>query len=45
MNNYRESKEDIKDRMIRTALDFWNIRNIENLDPFLRLLIDAIAAQ
>lgn len=45
MNNYRESKEDIKDRMIRTALDFWNIRNIENLDPFVRLLIEAMAAQ
>lgn len=45
MNKYRESKEDIKDRMIRTALDFWNIRNIENLDPFIRLLIEALAAQ
>ena len=45
MNNYRESKEYIKDRMIRTALDFWNIRNIENLDPFVRLLIEAMAAQ
>lgn len=45
MNKYRESKEEIKDRMIRTALDYWNIRNIENLDPFIRLLIEAMAAQ
>ncbi|KGN81149.1 hypothetical protein HR13_01945 [Porphyromonas gulae] len=43
--NYRESKEEIKDRMIRTALDFWGIRKIENLDPFIRLLIEAMSAQ
>ena len=42
---YRESKEEIKDRMIRTALDFWNIKNVENLDPFIRLLIEALAMQ
>ncbi|KGN96766.1 hypothetical protein HQ38_00310 [Porphyromonas crevioricanis] len=43
--NNRESKEEIKDRMIRTALDFWGIRKIENLDPFIRLLIEAMSAQ
>lgn len=45
MGYTRESKEEIKDRMIRTALDFWNIRKIENLDPLVRLLIEALAMQ
>ena len=45
MNHYRESKEEIKDRMIQTALRFWNIKNIENLDPLIRLLIEALSEQ
>ncbi|MCK9155227.1 MAG: hypothetical protein M0P12_03835 [Paludibacteraceae bacterium] len=45
MNRYRESKEEIKDRMIKTALDYWNIKKVENLDPFVRLLIEALAMQ
>ncbi len=45
MGYNRESKEEIKDRMIRTALDFWNIRKVENLDPLVRLLIEALAMQ
>ena len=40
-----ESKEEIKDRMIRTALDYWNIKKVENLDPLVRLLIEALAIQ
>lgn len=40
-----ESKEEIKDSMIRTALDYWNIRKVENLDPLVRLLIEALAKQ
>ncbi|MCQ2217570.1 MAG: hypothetical protein MJZ33_03675 [Paludibacteraceae bacterium] len=43
--NYWDSKEEIKDRMIKTALDFWNIKKVENLDPFVRLLIEALAMQ
>jgi hypothetical protein len=45
MGYNRESKEEIKDRMIRTALDYWNIRKVENLDPLVRLLIEALAMQ
>ncbi|MBR5972173.1 MAG: type VI secretion system baseplate subunit TssF [Paludibacteraceae bacterium] len=45
MSVNRESKEEIKDRMIRTALEYWNIKKIENLDPFIRLLIEALAMQ
>ena len=45
MENYRETKEEIKDRMIKTALDYWNVKKVENLDPFIRLLIEALAVQ
>lgn len=45
MGYSRESKEEIKDRMIRTALNYWNIRKVENLDPLVRLLIEALAMQ
>lgn len=45
MDNFRESKEEIKNRMIRTALDYWNIKKVENLDPFIRLLIEALSMQ
>lgn len=45
MENYRETKEEIKDRMIKTALDYWNVKKVENLDPFIRLLIEALSVQ
>jgi len=39
------SKENIKDRMFRNAAVFWGIRNIENLDPLVKLLIEAMASE
>ncbi len=45
MENHRETKEEIKDRMIKTALDYWNVKKVENLDPLIRLLIEALAMQ
>lgn len=45
MENHRETKEEIKDRMIKTALDYWNVKKVENLDPLIRLLIEALAVQ
>ena len=33
-------KEEIQESMIRSALHFWNIKNVENLDPLVRLLIE-----
>lgn len=45
MKNFRENKEEIKDRMIRTAMDYWNVKKVENLDPFIRLLIEALSMQ
>lgn len=45
MSNYREKKEELKEKMIRTALHFWNIKNVDNLDPLVRLLIEALSEQ
>lgn len=45
VHNFRESKEEIKDRMIRSALDFWNVKKVENLDPLVRLLMESLAMQ
>lgn len=43
--SYRESKEEIKNRMIHTALHFWNLKNVESLDPLIRFLIEALSEQ
>lgn len=47
MNNqqYKETKEDIRDRMIHTAMSFWGIKRLENMDPAVRILIEALAEQ
>lgn len=39
------SKEIIKDRMYKNATSFWGVQNIENLDPVIKLLIEALANQ
>ena len=38
-------KEEIQESMIRSALHFWNIKNVENLDPLVRLLIEVLSEQ
>ena len=38
-------KEEIQERMIRSVLHFWNIKNVENLDPLVRLLIEVLSEQ
>jgi len=44
-NRRRYSKESIKDRMYRNAVSFWDVQNVENLDPIVKLLIEALANQ
>lgn len=39
------TKEEIKDRMYKNAANFWGIRNIDNLDPLVKLLIEAFASE
>lgn len=39
------TKEEIKDRMYKNAANFWGIRNVDNLDPLVKLLIEAFASE
>jgi len=39
------NKESIKDRMFKNAASFWGIRNIDNLDPLVKLFIEALASE
>lgn len=41
----RYYKENIKDRMFKNAANFWGVRNVENLDPLVKLLIEALASE
>lgn len=37
------SKEVIRNRMIRYALNYWNIKNAEDLDPIVKLMLEALS--
>jgi hypothetical protein len=39
------SKEEIKGRMLRTAMDFWNTTNVNDIDPLVKLLIEALSSE
>lgn len=39
------TKEEIKGRMYKNAANFWGIRNIDNLDPLVKLLIEAFSSE
>jgi hypothetical protein len=39
------SKEVIKARMLRYALNYWNIKNIEDLDPAVKLILEALSLE
>lgn len=38
-----DSKEIIKNRMLKHALNYWGIRNAEDVDPVVKLILDAIS--
>lgn len=40
-----ENKETIKHRMYKNAARLWDVKNIENLDPLVKLLIEALASE
>ncbi|MDR3339936.1 MAG: hypothetical protein LBT25_07610 [Candidatus Symbiothrix sp.] len=44
-NKKKYYKESIKDRMYKHAASFWGVRNIENFDPLVKLLIEALASE
>lgn len=44
-SNRKNNKESIKDRMYKNAVSFWGVQNIDNLDPVIKLLIEALSNQ
>ncbi len=39
------SKEVIRNRMLKHALNYWNIKNTEDLDPIVKLILEALSAE
>src|SRR3954465_10460211 len=39
------SKEVIKNRMLRHALTYWGIKNTEDLDPAVKLMLEALSLE
>lgn len=45
MFEINNSKEIIKNRMLRHALNYWDIKNAEELDPMIRLIMEALSSE
>ena len=39
------TKEVIRNRMLKHALNFWNIKNTEDLDPIVKLILEALSTE
>ncbi|MFD1258008.1 hypothetical protein ACFQ3S_14460 [Mucilaginibacter terrae] len=39
------TKEDIRTRMLRNAMDYWGTTNINDIDPMVRLLVEALSTE
>ncbi len=45
MNIRNTSKESIRSRLLKNAAHFWGQDNIQNLDPFVKLLMEALSVE
>ncbi len=45
ISNENFSKESIKNRMFKRAAALWEIRNIDHLDPIVKLMVEALASE
>ncbi|MEO6328775.1 MAG: hypothetical protein ABIO55_07580 [Ginsengibacter sp.] len=45
MAEINNSKETIKNRMLKHALNYWSIKNTEDLDPIVKLILEALSAE
>ncbi|GGH01392.1 type VI secretion system baseplate subunit TssF [Mucilaginibacter phyllosphaerae] len=44
-NIFFNTKEDIRTRMLRNAMDYWGTTNINDIDPMVKLLIEALSTE
>lgn len=42
---YYHSRENIRNRLLKHAVEFWGIRSTADLDPLVKLLIEALSAE
>ncbi|PAW92066.1 hypothetical protein CKK33_00570 [Mucilaginibacter sp. MD40] len=42
---FYNSKEEIRTRMLRNAMDFWGNTNVNDMDPLVKLLIEALSTE
>ena len=40
ISDINPSKEVIKNRMLRYALNYWSLKNVDDLDPMVKLLME-----
>ena len=45
MNIQTNSKEAIKNRMYRHAMNYWGVKKVENLDPLVKVLLEALSSE
>ena len=45
MSTQNYSKEVIKNRMYRHAMDYWGVKKVENLDPLVKILFEALSCE
>jgi hypothetical protein len=45
MNNATNSKEAIKNRMLKHAISYWGIKNTDDLDPAVKLILEALSLE
>lgn len=45
MSTPNYSKEVIKNRMYRHAMNYWGVKKVENLDPLVKVLLEALSSE
>ncbi|KIO76413.1 hypothetical protein TH53_15205 [Pedobacter lusitanus] len=44
-NIFYSSKDEIRNRILKNALDYWGIKNTNDFDPLVKLLIEALSTE
>ncbi|WP_129715020.1 type VI secretion system baseplate subunit TssF [Pedobacter sp. SYP-B3415] len=44
-NIFYSSKDEIRNRILKNARDFWGVRNASDFDPLVKLLLEALSAE
>lgn len=44
-STFYSSKDEIRNRVIKNAMDFWGVRNVNDLDPLVKLLLEALCTE